>query len=136
MDSLIEWQRAAYLYSLQEDGVISHLVLDKSLLTTTLVKGVKLAKHPLRPRAAKLADISYTPDFSYCYDGATVVEDVKGTYGNSAKNRAKKLAGRAIVTPASRLRIRLYQIQYPDVIFRICTVATASVDSCDSYEYF
>jgi Protein of unknown function (DUF1064) len=136
MDSDTEWQRAVYLYDLCQQGIIRDLILDKAQLKVTLVEGVKVAKHPLRPRGAKLGAISYTPDFQYHYQDALIVEDVKGKYGDTKKNRAKGIAGKAIVTPASRLRIRLYQILHPTVIFRICTIPTSDIDDIAEYEWF
>jgi hypothetical protein len=136
MDSQTEYDRAVYLYSLCQNGLIRNLILDKAQLKICLVKGVKVAKHILRPRGAKLGDISYTPDFQYHYQDALIVEDVKGVYGYSRKNIEKGIAGKAIITAASRLRIRLYQIQNPNIIFRIVTKPTADPDDIDLYEWF
>jgi hypothetical protein len=51
--------------------------------------------------------ITYEADFSYWYEGKLILEDVKATYSNTKKNRAKGIAGRPIVTEASRLRHKL-----------------------------
>jgi hypothetical protein len=136
MDSDIEYERAIYLYDLCQQGIISDLILDKACLKTLLIKGTKIAKHALRPRKATIGDITYTPDFAYTYNGAMVVEDVKGMYGDTKRNRRLKRVGKPIITEASRLRIRIYQIQHPHIIFRVVTIPTLDPDETARYFYF
>jgi len=69
-----------------------------------------LSENLLRP-AKKAQAITYTPDFSYIYQGVLVVEDVKGA--------TKK--GEPIIYPEAKLRHRLFQLLYPEIVFCIVT---------------
>jgi len=139
-DSRPEYERAAYLYSLAQAGIIQDLCMDKALLKVQLCEGGIIPRHALRPakmpkRGSKMRDLSYTPDFRFSYQGVIIAEDVKGAYGDTKKTRAKKKANKPIVTDVSHVRQRLYQMQNPHIIFRLVTIPTADVDSVDSYYY-
>ncbi len=129
-DSKIEGQRYLYLRSLAEDGIILDLIPSetKAKKQYELVARAILSKNELRPKIRIQARITYTPDFEYIYQSIHVIEDVKDVYGNSRKNRAKRIVGKAIVTPASRLRHKLLQAKFPDMVFKIVTNSNQSLD--------
>jgi hypothetical protein len=129
-DSAIEGERYLYLRSLEEDGIISNLIPSETVSKPVyeIAPRVVLPKNSLRPKQRIQARITYTPDFEYIYRDTQVIEDVKGAYGNTRKNRAKGIAGKAIVSPAARLRHKLLLAQYPHFIFKIVTDPTEGIN--------
>lgn len=93
-DSQTEYKRYMVLAARLADGLISNLEVHPSFEL--------LAKIPKIQSA-----ITYTADFGYWHEGCYVVEDVKGIYGNSERNRKRGIAGKPIVTPESRLRHKM-----------------------------
>lgn len=93
-DSQTEYKRYLVLAARLVDGMITNLEVHPSFEL--------LAKIPKIQSA-----ITYTADFAYWHEGRYIVEDVKGIYGNSERNRKRGIAGKAIVTPESRLRHKL-----------------------------
>jgi hypothetical protein len=127
-DSTGEYKRFLYLCTLQHKsiGLISELVVHPKW---ELLPSLRLNHHfEKRSQTA----ITYEADFSYVYEGVFVAEDFKAKYGNSAKNRAKGIAGKPIVTDASRLRHKLLIAKLPAIygdsfVFRIVTEAEERV---------
>lgn len=112
-DSQTEYKRYLVLAARLVDGLISNLEVHPSFEL--------LAKIPKIQSA-----ITYTADFAYFFEGRYIVEDVKGIYGNSERNRKRGIAGKAIVTPESRLRHKMLQFllfqKYGDMFsFKIIT---------------
>lgn len=93
-DSQTEYKRYLVLAARLTDGTITNLEVHPSFDL--------LAKIPKIQSA-----ITYTADFAYFFEGRYIVEDSKGIYGNSERNRKRGIAGKAIVTPESRLRHKL-----------------------------
>lgn len=70
-----------------------------------------LQVHPkfiLLPKIPKVVSaITYEADFSYMLGDKLICEDVKAVYGNTKKNRAKGIAGKAIIKADARLRHKM-----------------------------
>jgi hypothetical protein len=94
-DSETEYKRYEFLKLMQVQVVISHLEIHPRFEL--------LAKIPKLQSA-----ISYTADFAYFFEGRYYVEDTKGKYGNSERNRKRGIAGKPIISPESRLRHKIF----------------------------
>lgn len=82
----------------------------KAMLSAGEISDLKCQpKFELQPaytrRGKKVRAITYKPDFSYIRtaDGAHVVEDVKSS------------DGKATITQASRLRMKMFEYKYPEI---------------------
>lgn len=95
---------------LHQAGTIQDLIIHPK---DVLMVGIRPDKNIFRDKPKKIQDITYSADYSYTYQGITIIEDVKGTYKSGKKK------GKPIITPASRLRHRMLQILRPDVVFDI-----------------
>ena len=90
-DSLAEGNRYSELRLLEKAGIIRLLCPSPAL--------------PKKERFKLTAGLAYTPDFTYYEDGRRVAEDVKG--------------GKATMTQAARMRVKLFRECYPDIELRI-----------------
>lgn len=113
-DSQKEFERYLFLADEQRNGAISGLEVHPKF---TLLG--KIPKY-------KQGEITYTADFAYFYEGVYTIEDVKGAYGNTEKNRERGIAGKPIITEVARIRhkllIALLYMKYEDHFdFRIIT---------------
>jgi hypothetical protein len=88
-DSQTEYKRYLTLSSRLAAGIITSLEVHPSFEL--------LAKIPKLQSA-----ITYTADFAYWFEGRYIIEDSKGVYGNSQRNRKRGIAGKAMDTPESR----------------------------------
>lgn len=127
-DSDIEGRRYRHLKQLQLDGVISGLtpsIGNEKKIKFKLLDKVVLPANNLRKKITQRA-ISYTPDFCYFLNDVYVIEDVKGKYGNSKKNRTKGIVGKPIIGADARLRHKLLQASMPDAVFIIVIDANSN----------
>lgn len=102
-DSIGEYARFNFLLEMQARGEISQLYFHPIFL---LLPQTKIPKNALWGAHVQ-SKIGYEADFSYFYQGVFVAEDFKASYSDSPKNRAKGIAGKAIVEGAARLRHKL-----------------------------
>lgn len=103
-DSEIEFRRFQFLIEKVMAGEITQL---KHHPLFILQEQVKLPKNAIRPKKRTQGAITYEADASYMWNGILVIEDAKGSYGNTRQNHAKKRAGKAIIDSAARLRHKL-----------------------------
>jgi hypothetical protein len=90
-DSLAEGNRYSELRLLEKAGIIR-----------LLCPSPEQAK---KERFKLTAGLVYTPDFTYWENGKRIAEDVKG--------------GKATMTQAARMRVKLFRECYPDIELRI-----------------
>lgn len=93
-DSRLEFNRYGNLKLRAIIGIISDLRVHPKFILMPKIKGVVSA-------------ITYEADFSYIYEGKLRIEDVKAVYGNTKKNIAKGIAGKAIIKADARLRHKM-----------------------------
>ena len=129
--SKTEYERYKYLWACVQDGTIRGLRCQPKF---ELFKGLRPSSNILRPRPKKIQDIGYTADFEYIYQGIRVIEDVKGTYGNSKKNRKKGIVGKPIISDSARLRHKMLQGLHPDLVFKIVTDTSEAIESTRGLE--
>ena len=141
--SQLEAQRYLYLRQCQEDGMIENLIADKRLLRFTFHEGVKLPSNSMRPETRKQRGLYYEADFRYNVTSKDKViydiwEDCKGAYGNSSKNRAKRIAGNPIVNGKSQFKMNLFKATCAHlslIVLRICTIPTLDPTQVKGYFY-
>jgi len=128
--SKTEYERYKYLWACMQDGTITNL---KCQPPFDLLPSVKLKANILRKKSTQ-RKITYTADFEYSYCGIRVIEDVKSTYGNSENNRRLNRVGEPIVSDVSRLRHKMLQAMYPDMVFKIVTNTSEAIEQLDNSE--
>jgi len=130
-DSKVEYERYLCLKQYQADKIINGLNVHPKWL---LLPRVVLKPNALRSKQSIQRAINYSADFEYYYQGLHVVEDVKGAYGNSKNNRRLKRVGKAMITPAARLRHKMLQAKLPNMVFLIVTIPTMVLESLATKE--
>lgn len=118
-DSQHEANRYMFLLSQAQAGVITDF--QPRPIPIEIAPFIILPKNELRHAKVIRQSRVYTPDFSYTYQGVEVFEDVKASY---SKNNKKRKKGAAIVSEASRLRMRLVQGQRPNCVVVMVMVVT------------
>ena len=101
-DSIIEGQRYLQLLSMEQAGEISGLVCHPKFELQPSFKN---------SQGKKYSAITYSADFQYIEGGQLVIEDVK------ARNTRAKRPNTPRIPPDGRLRIKLFEYQYPHIKF-------------------
>ncbi len=135
-DSKIESERYLFLRDLQDIDIISELqpsINRRNKQIYQLLPKILLPANDLRDET-KQAAMTYTPDFQYWYKNILIIEDVKDVYGDSKKNRLRKIVGKPIINQAARLRHKLLQANYPNAIFKIVTNPSETVEKMSKFD--
>jgi len=136
-DSIPEAERAKYLISLEESGVITNLRLDKSSLKIQLQDAIVIPPIPkLGTSEKKISAITYEVDYSYHWNGLLIYEDWKSLRVVSTRKGVKFY--KPHVERDSKLRIKMCIKKFlhePAIVFRVVSNETANPDDIDGYWY-